>query len=148
MDNIFKFTYSVYAYQELGNLVRDWKDEVKNMNLVWDELENCFDKDLFLKLFEEHGLELNLPVKSYNHKVAFLKAKTEWRTELMLDIAEKIFHTYFDDIDYTISSFMQRRESTGIFFIDISRVISCITEPRKRQRIKQTLVHLNKYFNS
>ena len=88
--DIFKFWYEHFVFELLSNFNLEWKQELAQINVLWDEVCKMIDTQRFLDIFTKHCNELNMDTSQYNFEEFFLKAKSEWRGELMTKVINKI----------------------------------------------------------
>lgn len=96
--DIFKFWYEHFVFELLSNFNLEWKQELAQINVLWDEVCKMIDTQRFLDIFTKHCNELNMDTSQYNFEEFFLKAKSEWRGELMTKVINKIIIFYNDHV--------------------------------------------------
>ena len=98
MDELFKHHYVSYAFSLLPKIHPQWEIQLENLHLYWEQVLALIEKNQFSRMFTKECEELHLPAAEYNLEDAFGKVNNEWRTELMLAVANKILRWYEDDI--------------------------------------------------
>lgn len=90
LDTEFQVWIEVYGFCKAGNYFVDWIDQVKLINTYWDKLIDEIDREYFTLGFVKTCTDSNIPVGDFDFNSAFEKCKTEWRTELMTLVADRI----------------------------------------------------------
>ena len=96
MDNIFKSWYETYIFSILPKFGLSWTQEVKQINDLWDAAGQLIDKNSFRESFNAECNELDLNSNLFNIEIAFEKANTEWRSEIMTDVVNRLL-VFWDD---------------------------------------------------
>ena len=148
MDDVFKHAFTTSAYSTLPKLMRDWKEQIKYIDSVWDKIEIIFDRRLCYRIFFAECRELALPSLTYDIERALKQAKTIWRVELMIVVVEKILHTYIDDINLTTTGFVEWHKHDKTFSINIERVINERESNNyyRKQCLERSLQQVNNYL--
>ena len=109
MDTVFKDWYEVFASSSLYHLHPDWQMHVMKLHEYWPQLLRLIDREQLRTCFfdeiadineiaERHpSVESHLPL-NYNFEEAFEKVSNEWKTELMITVADKVLKWFDDDI--------------------------------------------------
>ena len=83
MNIIFKECYSDYAFSLLPRFKLHWRDQVKQLNNLWEDIGVVIDKQDFFSSFTYRCSELLVKSNGYCLKTAFKNANTTWRSDIM-----------------------------------------------------------------
>ena len=98
MENIFKVTYSTFAFSKLPSIEPNIHRQVHDLPKLWEKMDHLIDPDDFFRLFAAHCKELDLPFMEFNLTSAFVKAQMEWAQDIMLQTADYILKWNEDEI--------------------------------------------------
>ena len=98
MDEIFKECYSAYVFSHLPNFKLQWREQVLQLNNLWEIVGELINKQKFYVSFCERCCEHVLNSYGYDLKTAFKMANTTWRSELMTSVSNLIIVFYDHDV--------------------------------------------------
>ena len=119
MDTVFKDWYEVFASSSLCHLHPDWEMHVMKLHEYWPQLLQLIDREQLRTCFFDEIADINeiakrhpsveshLPL-DYNFEEAFEKVSNEWKTELMIAVADKILK-WFDDAEKAVVTVVNGR---------------------------------------
>ena len=93
MDDIFKACYRNAVITNISLIVKDWRQQVNQLNEHWSEARRRIDRNVFLDLFYTECNDSCLPGDTYDVVAALHKAEDEWLGELMVQAAEDILRS-------------------------------------------------------
>ena len=93
MDDIFKARYRKAMITNISRIVKDWRQQVNQLNEHWSKARRRIDRTLFIDQFNSKCTDLCLPSDTYDVVAAFHKAEDEWLGELMVQAAEDILRS-------------------------------------------------------
>lgn len=92
MDHIFKEYLVKCIVSLLNGLEADWLMQLLDLHELWEEVSNLIDKDCFKDIFIHECAILQLGSDEYDLEEAFEKVHREWKTEMMIKVAERIVY--------------------------------------------------------
>ena len=98
IENIFKVTYSTFAFSKLPSIELNIHSQVHDLPQLWEKVDQLIDRDDFFRLFASHCKELDLPFTELNLTNAFVMAQREWAQDIMLQTAYYILRLNEDEI--------------------------------------------------
>ena len=98
MDTIFKEWYETYIFSLLPKFGLSWRQEVTQINELWEATGKLIDRNCFYKSFHSECNELTLNSASFDFELAFQKANTTWRAEIMTSVVNRIILFWDDDV--------------------------------------------------
>ena len=120
MDTVFKDWYEVFASSSLYQLHPDWEMHVMKLHEYWPQLLQLIDREQLRTCFFDEIADINeiakrhpsveshLPL-DYNFEEAFEKVSNEWKTELMIVVADKILKWFDDDAEKAVVTVVNGR---------------------------------------
>lgn len=94
-DDDFKFVLEVFAFEESTNYASNWLEQIHKLDSYWDKMIDNFDILEFKSFFRRYCQRVyNCSGDDYNIQESFEKAKSVWRLQLMMNIADEIAHTF------------------------------------------------------
>ena len=120
MDTVFKDWYEVFASSSLYQLHPDWEMHVMKLHEYWPQLLQLIDREQLRTCFFDEIADINeiakrhpsveshLPL-DYNFEEAFEKVSNEWKTELMITVADKILKWFDDDAEKAVVTVVNGR---------------------------------------
>ena len=83
MDEIFKGCYGDYIFSLLGKFNLSFKEQIVQLNNLWESVGNLIDKTEFQQSFTSRCIEMLQHSDTYDMQAAFTAANTYWRLEIM-----------------------------------------------------------------
>ena len=98
MEQVFKFWYEAYIFSLLPKFGLSWKQEIKQINELWEAAGALIDKFELCSSFHNECRELHINSEGFNFDLAFRKADTTWRSEIMTSVVNRIIKFWDDDV--------------------------------------------------
>ena len=99
MDETFKTHIEPHGLSKSVNFENHWILQIERMDCYWDRLIDSIDQTEFRNFLLKEAEELKIAdAEQYDLDIAFSKAKSEWRLELMINCANLIaaYHLCID----------------------------------------------------
>lgn len=102
-DDDFKFVLEVFAFEESAKYASDWLEQINKLDSYWNQMIDGFDLLEFTSFFRRYCQRIHkCSGDDYNIQESFEKAKSEWRLQLMMNVADEIAHTYLPNKSFLV----------------------------------------------
>lgn len=96
LESEFKLFVEVCVFSESLNYFNHWTEQVKYINQYWDKVVDEIDMLVLNEVILKSAKELNLNDEKFDFPKALKRCKTDWRVEMMTNVAH-IITQYNDD---------------------------------------------------